>query len=107
MRHLLLALTLASPLALADTPPATPVPPPPAIADGMIEGGGPEPEVRIIQKGADKIEEYRINGLLYMIKVTPSIGFPYYLVDDDGTGNLKQIDPARRIVIPQWVLMRF
>lgn len=107
MRHLLLVLTLASPLVLADTPPAAPVPPPPAIADGMIEGAGPEPEVRIIQKGADKIEEYRINGLLYMIKVTPSVGFPYYLVDDDGTGNLKQIDPARRIVIPQWVLMRF
>ncbi|NDV13484.1 DUF2782 domain-containing protein [Crenobacter caeni] len=108
MRRTLFALLVASPLALADTPPApAPLPPPPAIADGVVQPGAPEPEVRIIQKGSDKIEEYRINGLLYMIKVTPSIGVPYYLVDEDGSGNLKQIDPTRRVVIPQWVLMRF
>lgn len=108
MRRILFAALIASPLAVAaPSAPQAELPPPPAIADGIIQPGTPEPEVRIIQKGNDKIEEYRINGLLYMVKVTPSIGLPYYLIDDDGSGNLKQIDPARRVVIPQWVLMRF
>ncbi|WP_239688623.1 DUF2782 domain-containing protein [Aquitalea magnusonii] len=66
-----------------------------------------EPEVRIIQRGDDKIEEYRLNGQLYMMKVTPAIGFPYYLMDEEGNGSMKQVDPNRRIVIPQWVLKRF
>lgn len=80
-------------------------PVPPTIADD--QQGGPEPEVRIIQKGSEKIEEYRMNGKLYMVKVTPSVGVPYYLVDEDGSGKMRQVNPNRRIVIPQWVLLRF
>ncbi|TDR80728.1 DUF2782 domain-containing protein [Paludibacterium purpuratum] len=104
----------------ADTPTQTPpavnaeaakpaakndAPPPPQVGDD--QSAQPEPEVTIVQRGQDKIEEYRINGKLYMVKVTPSIGVPYYLVDDDGSGNLRQIDPNRRIIIPRWVLFRF
>ncbi|QEL56790.1 DUF2782 domain-containing protein [Chromobacterium paludis] len=81
------------------------VPPPPVITqDNAAE---PEPEVRLIQKGDEKIEEYRLNGHLYMVKVTPSHGVPYYLVDDNGSGTMRQVDPATRIVIPRWVLVRF
>ena len=91
--------------AWAETPPApATVPPPPTISD---EAGTAEPEVRIIQRGDDKIEEYRLNGQLYMVKVTPAVGFPYYLMDEEGNGNMKQVDPNRRIIIPQWVLKRF
>lgn len=89
----------------ASAPTQADVPPPPTISED--QNSGPEPEVRIIQKGKDKIEEYRLNGKLYMVKVTPSIGIPYYLVDEDGSGNMRQIDPNRRIVIPHWVLLRF
>ncbi|XLM21272.1 DUF2782 domain-containing protein, partial [Chromobacterium piscinae] len=81
------------------------VPPPPAISPA--NAAEPEPEVRLIQKGDEKIEEYRLNGKLYMVKVTPAHGVPYYLVDDNGSGTMKQVDPANRIVIPRWVLVRF
>ncbi|MBV8680671.1 MAG: DUF2782 domain-containing protein [Aquitalea sp.] len=106
MRRMLALLALL-PLsaAWAETPPApATVPPPPTISD---EAGTAEPEVRIIQRGDDKIEEYRLNGQLYMVKVTPAVGFPYYLMDEEGNGNMKQVDPNRRIIIPQWVLKRF
>jgi hypothetical protein len=35
------------------------------------------------------------------------VGFPYYLMDEEGNGSMKQVDPNRRIIIPQWVLKRF
>lgn len=102
----LLALpVLAAAQTAASAPAGTEVPPPPTVSSNQT--AGPEPEVRIIQKGQDKIEEYRLNGKLYMVKVTPSIGIPYYLMDEDGSGNLRQIDPNRRIIIPRWVLIRF
>jgi len=82
------------------------VPPPPTISQ-QDSTGVAEPEVRIIQHDDEKIEEYRLNGHLYMVKVTPTVGFPYYLMDEDGGGNMRQIDPNRRIIIPQWVLKRF
>lgn len=86
-------------------PPKAVVPPPPAIRPSNAAEA--EPEVRLIQKGDEKIEEYRLNGQLYMVKVTPAHGVPYYLIDDNGSGNMRQIDPATRIVIPRWVLVRF
>ena len=46
-----------------------------------------EPEVNIIKQTDQTIEEYRIGGRLYMIKVTPKVGPPYYLVDDLGDGK--------------------
>ena len=108
MRRLIAILALL-PLgyAWADTaaPAKAVVPPPPTITPDNAATA--EPEVRIIQKGSDKIEEYRLNGHLYMMKVTPSHGIPYYLIDDDGSGNMKQIDPAQRVVIPRWVLLTF
>ncbi|MDN0074769.1 DUF2782 domain-containing protein [Crenobacter sp. SG2303] len=113
MRRLLFAALLVSAAipALAATPAPSPtpstkaeVPPPPTISD---DNTGPEPEVRIIQKGKEKIEEYRMNGHLYMVKVTPAVGPAYYLIDEEGNGQLKQVNPNRRIITPQWVLKRF
>jgi len=65
-----------------------------------------EPEVTIVQHGQERIEEFRINNRIYMIKVTPAKGYPYYLIDSNGDGNF---DTRRggldsNIVIPQWVL---
>ncbi len=69
-----------------------------------------EPEVTI-RKGpnADIVEEYRVGGQLYMIKVTPSKGVPYFLVDADGDGNLetRRNDVEPDLLIPSWVILRF
>jgi hypothetical protein len=93
---------------------------PPLEAPPMVEDAAPppmprddreglEPEVTIIRQQDRTIEEYRINGQLYMIKVTPSKGYPYYLVDADGDGNLEtrrnELDP--RILVPSWVIFRW
>ncbi len=66
---------------------------------------------QVIIKG-DKdevISEFRINGQLYMIRITPKKGLPYYLVDGDGDGNLETRwnDLAPDLLIPSWVLLRW
>ena len=81
-----------------------PPPPPPSDAQEAIE-----PEVTIIRTEQRTVEEYRINGQLYMIKVTPSKGVPYYLVDADGNGDLEtqrsELDP--KLLVPSWVILRW
>ncbi|MCB1927927.1 MAG: DUF2782 domain-containing protein [Rhodocyclaceae bacterium] len=85
-------------------PAAAEVPPPPPI----IEGDEVEPEVTIIKRGEDKVEEYRVNGRLYMIKVTPPHGVPYYLVDRKGEGQLERMDTLEPgTSVPMWVLKRW
>ena len=68
-----------------------------------------EPEVTIIQRGQERVEEYRMNNRVYMIKVTPAKGYPYYLVDTTGDGNFDTrrtgLDP--KVTIPQWVLFHW
>lgn len=70
---------------------------------------GLEPEVTITQKGKNRIEAYSINGRTYKIKVTPPVGKPYYLIDNDGDGYMD----ARHDVlkepqtVPQWILMEW
>ena len=36
----------------------------------------------------DRIDEYRVQGQLQVVKVTPRRGAPYYLVDSNGDGRL-------------------
>ncbi|MCB5191132.1 DUF2782 domain-containing protein [Methylobacillus arboreus] len=85
-----------------------PLPEPPPPPAGM-EGEAPEPEVTITKKGEDTIEEYRINGELYMMKVTPRVGAPYYLTKDDANAGWARSegDVAAPMSIPKWVLFRF
>lgn len=82
------------------------VPEPPDIPPPMESGTPIEPEVTIIHKKKETIEEYRVNGMLYMVKITPVVGKPYYLIDMDGDGKLE----TRRGgiydngLVPQWIL---
>ena len=82
---------------------APPPAPPPAPVDEAI----PEPEVVITTKGEDRFEEYRIGGRLYMIKVIPKIGKPYYLIDQTGEGEFARSDFAPSVRPPMWVIKRF
>lgn len=65
-----------------------------------------EPEVVIRKRGKNMVEEYRINGRLYKVKVTPSKGPSYFMVDSDGDGIMDQrYDKLGQAVsTPQWVL---
>ena len=89
----------------AEAPPPPPIPP--VVEEGPA-GEALQPEVTIVPRQGDTIEEYRVNGRLYMIKVTPKKGYPYYLIDSDGDGRLEtrrnELDDP---VIPQWILFRW
>jgi len=109
---ILLALTAPPLYAASSQPPLPkglqPLPPPPAPPPGAKERAGAAPQVTIIKRGAQKIEEYRIHGRLYMVKVTPAHGKPYYLVDREGKGQFTRLDTLNpHISVPQWVLFEF
>jgi hypothetical protein len=83
------------------------IPPPPnnlqTFSDDLEE-----PQVTIRKEERSTREEYRIGGKLYMIKVTPEIGEPYYLVDGDGDGHFETHSPTDSgIKVPMWVIGTF
>ena len=82
------------------------IPEPPVLPDPVESGEAIEPEVTIIRKDDATIEEYRVNGALYMVKITPTIGKPYYLVDKDGDGQMESRvnNIYQDMPVPQWVL---
>ena len=75
-KSILLLACLLTPLAQA----AEKTPIPPSVSGDATA----QPEVTITHEAAQTVEEYRANGKLYMIKITPKHGLPYYLVDDRG-----------------------
>ena len=70
-----------------------------AHAEDSVSG---DPDVTIRQDGDRTIQEYRVNGFLYAIKVIPKNGKPYFLVRADGSdGNfIRSDDPD--MLIPSW-----
>jgi hypothetical protein len=90
----------------ADLQPIPEPPPPPAPLDGGDVTT--EPQVTIIQKADERVEEYRMNGKLYMVKVTPSHGVPYYLMDENGMGVMTRYDDLDTgLRVPKWVIFSF
>ena len=83
--------------------PEIPPPPPGVIADEDLQ-----PQVTILKRGDDTVEEHRINGKLYMVKVTPLHGVPYYLIDEKGDGVLAPRAPdGIQLRVPMWVIGTF
>ncbi len=81
-------------------------PPPPQMQSGQVmEPDAMEPEVTIQQTPQGKVEEYRLNGRVYMVKVSPAAGKPYYLLDTNGDGELDvREDSIYNVAVPQWVI---
>jgi len=69
----------------------------------------PTPEVTIIHQKEATIEEYRVNGHLRYVKITPNKGKPYYLVDKDGDGSLETRFSDMDGVPPinEWILLEW
>lgn len=88
--------------------PPVPVPEPPTIPPALISGEALEPDVTIIERKDATIREYRVNGVLYMVRIEPNTGPAYYLVDRNGDGELdfRSNDP-REPGVPQWILLRW
>lgn len=88
----------------ADAQPLEEVPPPPALG---AESNPDEPQITIVKRKGETIEEYRVNGQLYMMKVTPAHGVPYYLHKEDQEGSWVNIGPNPPLSIPKWTIFRF
>jgi len=110
IRYVLMLMVAIPMLAIAaevppNLEPLPEAPPPPAGFDQDTAG---EPQITITKKGADTIEEYRMNGELYMMKVTPAHGVPYYLTKEDQNAGWSRMDgPTAPLSIPKWVLFNF
>lgn len=106
---LILALFLTSlPALAADKAPAPPKGSTPVPDGAPAAGDIGEPSITIRNKGRERIEEYRIKGKLYMVRVTPPKGKPYYLVDQMGRGEFTRHEgPAAPAAVPQWVIHTF
>ena len=86
-----------------DLQPLPAVPPPPPGMEAFDENL--EPQVTIVKRETETREEFRIKGKLYMVKVTPAVGKPYYLVDRQGDGSFVEADIAPNPVRPpMWVI---
>ena len=107
MRHSVLLLSLfLSGLAVA----ATPSDRSPELKP--VPDGAPRPDdappVTIKPGSQGRVVEYRANGRLYMLKVIPKVGKPYYLIDQKGDGQFARqdsLDSGMRP--PMWVVKEF
>lgn len=94
------ALLLAPPMAAAQAEPPRPVeeaPLPEKLPPLPSDDDIPTVNIRRDAQTGDVVEEYRINGRLYMVKVTPRRGPSYFIRDIDGNGRLDRGDDLNRV----------
>jgi hypothetical protein len=89
---------------------ATPSDRPPDLKPVPDGPPGPEdaPAVTIKPSPQGRVVEYRANGKLYMLKIIPRVGKPYYLIDNRGDGQFarhESLDSGMRP--PMWVIKEF
>ncbi|MCE4054584.1 DUF2782 domain-containing protein [Pseudomonas sp. Au-Pse12] len=79
----------------------------PLAAIAAEDAPSADPQVTIRTEGDKTIQEYRQNGFLYAIKVTPKGGKPYFLVRADGSdGNFIRSDQPD-MLIPAWKIFEW
>lgn len=96
---------LATPLAAqtrTDLQPVPDAPPQLVPLDPSLE-----PQVTIIKREKETVEEHRVNGRLVRILVNPSIGEPYELPVPPEGGPALDGPGSPGLVTPQWVIHRF
>lgn len=82
-----------------------PPPPPPMVeSDPALE-----PQVSVRTEGDQTIQEYRVRGKLFMVRVTPKHGRAYVMIDHRGDGQFTRQDNTldSGLRVPQWVLVEF
>ncbi len=99
----LLVVAAAVPVVAEEDARALPAPELPAPIE---EGALIEPGIIIIEQDDGQVVEYRVNGRLYMIKMTPIMGPAYYILDEDGDGHLESVvdNLHQQPAVPQWLL---
>jgi uncharacterized protein DUF2782 len=89
-------------------PKLEPVPEPPPPPAAIANDPELEPQITIVRREKETMEEYRVHGRLTMVKVTPRHGHPYYLVADGADGTFIRRDSLDTgLRVPLWVLFSF
>jgi hypothetical protein len=84
-----------------------PEPLPPKVTDPDDEL---EPQVIIRREEGQRVEEYVSGGQVYMIRIVPDVGPPYYLIDTTGDGNFNErfsVDQFDRVRPPHWKIVEW
>lgn len=90
-------------------PPLKAVPEQPDLPLPVQSGETLQPDITIIRGNKKMIQEYRHNGEIYMVKVIPDVGPPYYLIDTNGDGKLdvRGSDLDKGLQINLWKLLEW
>lgn len=81
-------------------------PPPPALVE-TDPALAPQVTTRTGNEG-EVVQEYRVNGKLFMERITPRRGKPYVVMHDRGDGAMMRQDNTLDILRgPQWTLWEF
>jgi hypothetical protein len=81
-----------------------PPPPPPEVAGDTDL----EPQVTIIRREDQVVEEVRVKGELRYVRVTPRHGRPYFLIPDaNGATFIRRESTDSTLKVPMWVLFSF
>jgi hypothetical protein len=112
MRRFILLSLLAFPVYAADGQPPTTLEEVPDVPEPPLpiqNGETMEPDITIIRKGNDTIQEFRRAGKLYMVKVVPAVGPPYYFIDTNGDGkvDVRRNDLDRGSEVQMWKLFEW
>lgn len=114
MRRFISVLVLIIPaLCCADDEPLptdlVPVPEPPELPKQVQDDETMEPDITIIRKDKKTIQEFRKNGLLYLVKVIPDVGPAYYFIDTNGDGKMdvRRNDMDKTLNINQWQILEW
>jgi hypothetical protein len=106
-----LAVSLALTAAAQKAPPPPklePLPEAPPAPAQIANDPELEPQITIVRRENETIEEYRVKGRLTMVKVTPRQGRPYYLVANGADGTFIRRDSLDSgLSVPLWVLFSF
>jgi hypothetical protein len=105
-----LAFAVALNASAQKTPPPglEPLPEAPPPAPEIASDPDLEPQITVVHRANETIEEYRVGGKLTMIKVTPKAGRPYYLVADGADGSwLRRDGLDTGVKVPMWLLFSF
>ncbi|MBK5939098.1 DUF2782 domain-containing protein [Halochromatium roseum] len=102
---LALALAPAALLAQGDAGSFLSAPEVPSIPGRYAGDSASAPEVTITETEEGTVYEYRVRGQVYMVKIQPIVGPPYFLLDTNGDGVL-DVDERRApdLAVPQWLL---
>jgi len=114
-------VTVTAVIAVATAYAQAPPPPPPPLPDATPAAVAPpplppdlaidpdlEPQITIIRREDNVVEEVRVHGELRFVKITPNHGRPYYLIPDaSGHAFIRRDTHDIALKVPMWVLFSF